>query len=98
MAPSMNLRATSLNEQSWRRRDVLRQGMVGGLGLSLGGLTWARELLANSPTATFPAKIRSCILVFYYGGPSHIDTYDPKPAATKEVRGAFQSIETSVPG
>ena len=42
--------------------------------------------------------IRSCILIFYYGGPSHIDTYDMKPNAPAEIRGQFGSIATSVPG
>ncbi len=42
--------------------------------------------------------IRSCILIFHYGGPSHIDTYDMKPNAPAEIRGQFGSIATSVPG
>ncbi len=46
-----------------------------------------------------PAKsIRACILVFYYGGPSHIDSFDPKPNAPAEVRGEFKTVRTSVPG
>ena len=45
-----------------------------------------------------PAKIKSCILIFYYGGPSHLDTFDMKPHAPAEVRGEFQPIATSVPG
>ena len=42
--------------------------------------------------------IRSCILIFHYGGPSHIDTFDMKPNAPAEIRGQFGSIATSVPG
>ena len=42
--------------------------------------------------------IKSCIVMFYYGGPSHHDTWDMKPEAPLEVRGEFQSIATSVPG
>jgi hypothetical protein len=42
--------------------------------------------------------IRSCILVFFYGGPSHLDTLDPKPAAPAEVRGEYRSVATAVPG
>jgi hypothetical protein len=42
--------------------------------------------------------IRSCILIFYYGGPSHLDTFDPKPDAPREVRGEYRTIATSVPG
>ena len=44
------------------------------------------------------ARIRSCILVFFYGGPSHLDTWDYKPNAPREVRGEFGSIASSVPG
>jgi Protein of unknown function (DUF1501) len=49
--------------------------------------------------AIMPARrIRSCILLFYYGGPSHLDTFDPKPNAPAEVRGEYRSIATAVPG
>jgi hypothetical protein len=44
------------------------------------------------------AAIKSCILIFYYGGPSHLDTWDMKPEAPREVRGAFRSVATNVPG
>jgi hypothetical protein len=44
------------------------------------------------------APIRSCILIFYYGGPSHLETLDPKPEAPAEVRGEYRTIATSVPG
>ena len=44
------------------------------------------------------SPIRSCILILYYGGPSHLDTWDMKPQAPREVRGEFQQISTSVPG
>jgi len=42
--------------------------------------------------------IRACIFVFYYGGPSHLDTYDMKPDAPANVRGEFQPIASTVPG
>ena len=42
--------------------------------------------------------INACVIVFYYGGPSHLDTYDLKPEAPAEIRGEFNSISTSVPG
>ncbi len=42
--------------------------------------------------------LRACIQIFYYGGPSHLETYDLKPHAPREVRGEFQPIATTVPG
>lgn len=58
-------------------------------------------LVAKTPAARAAqgqAAIRSCIVVFYYGGPSHLDTFDPKPEAPAEVRGAYRTIATAVPG
>src|SRR5262249_44194081 len=42
-------------------------------------------------------KAKSCILIFNYGGPSHLDTFDLKPDAPQEVRGEFRPLATSVP-
>ncbi|HKI20563.1 MAG TPA: DUF1501 domain-containing protein [Isosphaeraceae bacterium] len=84
------------------RRQLLRVGGLGSLGLTLPGLlrAEAERVLARStmgrPSVTSP--IRSCILIFHYGGPSHIDTFDMKPNAPAEIRGQFSSIATSVPG
>jgi len=83
---------------------VLKQSFLGGLGLNLASLLWAREAAASQPVRQLNIpplgnpKIRSCIIVFYYGGPSHIDTYDPKLEAPREIRGEFETISTSVPG
>jgi hypothetical protein len=73
-----------------------RREWLGALGLGLGGLSAARA----APVAASPPKnaIRSCILVFFYGGPSHLDTFDPKPNAPTEVRGEYRTIQTAVPG
>jgi len=43
-------------------------------------------------------RVKSCILIFYYGGPCHLDTWDMKPNAPPEVRGPFHPIATTVPG
>lgn len=67
----------------------------GGLGLSLGGLLRARN--AGAAVATH-RPIRACILLFWYGGPSHLDTFDMKPSAPADIRGEFAPISTAVPG
>ena len=78
------------------RRRLLEMAGGGYLGLNLGGLWQARAARRDvDPSAR---SIRACILVFYYGGPSHLDTYDLKPNAPAEVRGEFKPIPTSVPG
>jgi hypothetical protein len=78
------------------RRSFLRLG-AGGLGLSLTGLLQARATARPIEPSGLP-PLQACVLVFYYGGPSHLDTYDLKPDAPAEVRGEFKAISTSVPG
>src|SRR5882757_2109651 len=93
---------TQSRHQTWShvdgisRRSVLRLG-VGGLGLSLTGLLQARASARPIESSGLP-PLKACIIVFYYGGPSHLDTYDLKPDAPSEVRGEFKPISTSVPG
>jgi hypothetical protein len=77
------------------RRQCVQALGSGALGLSLGGLLQA-QAAGGGPTTARP--IRACILIFYYGGPSHLDTFDLKPNAPVEVRGEFKPISTSVPG
>ena len=76
------------------RRDWLKTTAFAGLGL---GLPAGTTRAARPPEAS-RGRIRSCILVFFYGGPSHLDTFDPKPDAPAEVRGEYRTIATAVPG
>jgi hypothetical protein len=78
------------------RRGLIQFAGASYLGLDLGGLWQAQAATEKQPAPKKP--IRACILVFYYGGPSHLDTYDLKPNAPAEVRGDFKPISTSVPG
>ena len=73
------------------RRRLFELG--GALGL---GLASSRPALAEPPAAA--RSIRSCILVFFYGGPSHLDTLDPKPDAPAGIRGEYRTIATGIPG
>jgi Protein of unknown function (DUF1501) len=77
------------------RRRLIQFGGAGAL--SLGGL-WQAALRAEAIGLKPRSAIRACIFVFYYGGPSHLDTYDLKPNAPSTVRGEFQPIPTSAPG
>jgi len=77
------------------RRDVLRIGSLGFLGLG----DWCRLQEAQAaPVQPTGGKAKSCILLFLFGSPSQHDTFDPKPDAPSEVRGEFGSIATAVPG
>ncbi|MEX0585498.1 MAG: DUF1501 domain-containing protein, partial [Pirellulales bacterium] len=77
----------------YTRRTFLRTAPA---GFALGS-GWLRTLAAHAGANERPAP-KSCILLWMTGGPSHIDTFDLKPAAPDNVRGEFQPIETSVPG
>ena len=80
------------------RRNALQIGGFGLLGLSLPQFFAAQSAAETRTPETLTPRIKSCILIFYYGGPSHIDTFDMKPTAPVEVRGEFKSIATSLPG
>jgi Protein of unknown function (DUF1501) len=71
------------------RRDFLRTGTLGTLGLGLS---------ARSAGAAGLSTESAVILLMMVGGPSQIETFDPKPDAPSEVRGPFRSIETAIPG
>ena len=73
------------------RRDFVRVGAIGGLSLG----AYLRMAAAGEVKA---AKAKSAVFVFLAGGPSHIDTFDPKPNAPAEIRGEFKPIDTSAPG
>ena len=70
---------------------------VGGLattGLGLGDLL----RLTAEAKAVRTTPVKSVIVLQKYGAPSHIDTWDMKPNAPREIRGEFEAIKTSVPG
>lgn len=74
------------------RRGMLKASLAGLAGLSLPDLLRAR---AADPAV---ASGKSVILLWMTGGPSHIDTWDPKPDAPSEIRGPFSTIPTKLPG
>ncbi|QDU25994.1 hypothetical protein ETAA8_10660 [Anatilimnocola aggregata] len=74
------------------RRQVLRVGGAGLLGMNLPGLLRAES------TASIKPRAKSVIFLFQWGGPSHIDMFDRKPNAPEEYRGPLKGISTSLPG
>jgi uncharacterized protein (DUF1501 family) len=76
------------------RRDLLRLGLAGFVGMSLPELFRLRTAAA----APVPERRSSLIVVWLHGGASHLETYDPKPGAPSEYRGPFEPIATRVPG
>jgi len=85
--------AITRNCESATRRDCLRLGLGALIG---GGLVDALRLRANAAVAG--ARPTGCIMIWMDGGPSHYETFDPKPDAPAEIRGKFAAIETAVPG
>ncbi len=72
------------SSSSHRRQSGLpRRDFLYGLGASLGSVAFSSMMAAENPlaskTAAVPAKAKNCIFLMMSGGPSHIDTFDPKP-------------------
>ncbi len=74
------------------RRQMLRLAAAGVVSFSTSG--WIEALAADA--ASHPKRRKSCILLWMTGGPSQIDTFDPKPGHANG--GEFKAIETAVPG
>jgi hypothetical protein len=81
-------------------RQISRRSWLGVASVGwLSAIGLPRLVSAAPPTSPKAKKpIRSCILVFFYGGPSQLETFDPKPNAPSGVRGEYQTISTAVPG
>lgn len=78
------------------RRRWLQVAGLGWLNASLSAAVQGQE--GSTGTLASKSPIRSCILLFHYGGPSQFETYDPKPQAPADVRGEYGTISTTVPG
>ncbi len=84
--------STYSNCQGFTRRDCLRLGLGALLGGGLAGALRARASDGLAP------KAKGCILIWMDGGPTHYETFDPKPSAPKEIRGEFDVARTKSPG
>ena len=85
--------ATILNMETYNRREVLRIGALSVFGAALAGTGESGALAGESVR-----RRRSCIFLMLQGGPSHHELWDPKPDASAEVRGPFQTIATAQSG
>lgn len=79
-------------------RQVTRRKLLQIGGQSFLGLNAARMLAASERSGEYAARAKSVIFLYQFGGPSHLETFDPKPEAPSEVRGQFGTIATRVPG
>jgi Protein of unknown function (DUF1501) len=97
---SLEVCSNFLRTGSLSRRNLLRVGGLGVFGLGLGDLLAAQAATATGPAERIPPRggAKACILLFMWGGPSQLDTWDSKPDAPVEVRGEFRPINTRVPG
>jgi uncharacterized protein (DUF1501 family) len=83
------------NCEGYSRREFLRVG-----SLALGGLSLANTLAlrAAAQEVGSPVRDKSVVLLFLQGGPTHVETFDPKMTAPREYRAMFGEVQTSIPG
>ncbi len=83
----------------WSRRGLNRRDFLRVGALSATGLTLADWLKLQAHGQAQPAKAKSVIQFFMLGGPTHLDTWDPKPEAGDDYCGPLKNpIQTNVPG
>ena len=80
------------------RREAMRLGSLGALGLTLPQLLSAQTAAVTPGQPPSFGRAKRCILLYMWGGPPHHDTFDLKPNAPSDIRGEFYPIPTNVPG
>lgn len=94
----------TINCEGASRRDCLRLGLSGLIGGGLVGALRTQALASPAASVLDPdapkakRQADACILIWMDGGPSHYETFDPKPDAPAEIRGQFGTIPTKIPG
>lgn len=94
----------NINESEYRlcdgvsRREAIRVGGLGAVGLSLPQLIQSQAARANTGAGLAFGKAKSVILFWLSGGPPQHETWDPKPDAPEQIRGGFGTIATKTPG
>jgi len=82
------------------RRDFLQVGGLGALGLGLDQffrLQGAQAALPNQPRDSSFGRAKNVILLYLFGGPSHLEMLDMKPGAAAEIRGGASGSSTAIP-
>jgi uncharacterized protein (DUF1501 family) len=96
------LRLLGLREKNVSRRDVIRAGVLAAAGLMVAGKGPSLAKAAATPARSKPAvtpKAKSVIQIWLWGGPCHLDTFDPKPDAGEAYTGPLRTaIPTNVSG
>jgi len=87
--------AASRNCQGWTRRQMIQVAGIDLLGISLAGAL--RAQVARSAERK-QAQEKACIFIWLNGGPSHFETFDPKPHTNDTIRGPYGAIDTHVAG
>jgi len=78
--------------------SISRRSALSGGGLGLRGVTMPKLLQATEAVGTRPAHAKSVIFLYQFGGPSHLDLWDPKTDVPDNVRSVFKPIDTKLPG
>ncbi len=86
------MQSSAMSDEAVSRRGFFRATGAGAAALSLSMAAATGSTKAPGPSA------RRCLLISLIGGPSQLDTWDPKPEAPEEIRGPFRAIRTTVPG
>ncbi|MBI4615544.1 MAG: DUF1501 domain-containing protein, partial [Planctomycetes bacterium] len=82
-------------ERLLSRRSTLKMGLLGAAGLAV---PWPAFPRAWAGDTDRPARARAVIQIWMWGGPCHIDTFDPKPAAGYDFAGPLKAVPTNVDG
>ncbi len=86
------------NCEGVNRRNCLKFGLGAFFGAGLVDMLRLQGVASAGPSSRAAASAKSCILIWLDGGPSHFETFDPKPDAPSEIRGELSPIATRTPG
>jgi hypothetical protein len=88
----------TLTDARWPNSRLSRRNLLEVGALAVGGLSLPVLLQRQAAAGSARGRGKSVILIWQRGGPSHIDSFDMKPAAPPEIRGELHPIPTNVLG